>query len=142
MAASYTPTPSSSNTDVFPTVAQFADALSSEPHWFNLGIFLQVPTAELKKLELQYSSMGIQRCLIELYNSLESLNKVPTWEYLSQALRKRNNIALANEIYSKYVLRPPQKPSLLSSEGFSKGMSVSNKEDQIDVPNVDAYIHI
>ncbi len=99
------------STSDIPTVDQFADALSSEPHWYNLGIFLQLPTAELKKLELEYRSMGTQRCLIELYNSLESLNKVPSWEFLSQALGRCNNVALAKEIYTKYVLRPAQKPS-------------------------------
>ncbi len=125
--------------DVVPTIAQFAYALSSEPHWFNFGIFLQVPIAELKQLELQYSSMGIQRCLIELYNSLESLNKVPTWIDLSKALRMSNHITLANEIYTKYVLRPAQKPSSLSSQRSSKGISVSDKEELIDiiVPSVD-----
>ncbi len=129
--ASSAPTPSPSNTDVFPTVAQFAYALSTEPHWFNLGIFLQVPTAELKKLELQYSSMGFQRCLIELYNSLESLNKVPTWECLSQALKMIDNVALANEIYTNYaVLRPAQKPSSLS-----RLISVDG-DGSIDVPSV------
>ncbi len=111
-------TPSFSNTDVFPTVDQFAYALSSEPNWFNLGIFLQVRTPELKKLELQYRSEGTLRCLIELYNSLESINKVPSWEYLSQVLGKINNDSLANEIYTNYVLKP-QKPSC-------EGMSVTD----------------
>ncbi len=80
--------------------------------------------------------MGFQRCLIELFNSLEFLNKVPSWEYLSQAVRKSNNVPLANEIYTNYVLKP-QKPLSLSSEGSSKGMSVSDKENSIDVPSVD-----
>ncbi len=134
------PTPSPSSTNVFPTVVEFANALSSEPHWYNLGTFLQLPTAELKKLELQYNSMGTQRCLIELYNSLELLDKVPSWEYLSRALRMSNNIALANEIFTKYVFKPAQKPSSLSSEGSSRSMSVSDKEDSIDVPSVNVYV--
>ncbi len=118
-------TPSSSNADVFPTIDQFAYALSSEPHWDYLAIVLQLPTAKLKQLELQYRSMGTLRCLIEVYNSLEIINKVPSWQYLSQALRKIGNNSLADEIYTNYVLEP-QKPSSLFSEESSKGMSVSD----------------
>ena len=71
--------------------------LSSEPHWYNLGIILQLPSHELNRIGLEHRSEGTLRCLIEVYNSLESLNKVPTWEFLSQALRRINNIALSNE---------------------------------------------
>ncbi len=112
------PTPSSSNTFVFPTVDQFAYALSSEPHWYNLGIFLQLPSHELNRIGLEYRSEGTLRCLIEVYNSLESIHKVPSWEFLSQVLGKINNDSLANQIYTNYVLKP-QKPSC-------EGMSVTD----------------
>ena len=129
--ASNTPSPVSSNTDVFPTVAQFVDALSTEPHWYNLGIFLHVPSHELNRIGLQYRSEGTLRCLIEVYKSLESLNKVPSWEFLSQVLKTINNVALANEIYTNYVLKP-QAPST------GKGpASVSENKDPIEIPCVD-----
>ncbi len=112
-------------TDVFPTIDQFAYALSKEPQWHFLGIFLQVPEHKLNRIEREHHFDGTLRYLIEVYESLEVVNKVPSWEYLSQALRKIDNNSLADEIYTNYVLEP-QKPSSLFSEESSKGMSVSD----------------
>ncbi len=98
------------------------------PNWYNLGILLQLSSHELDRIELNYHhSEGTLRCLIEVYKSLEVVNKVPSWEYLSRVLRKIGKIALADEIYTNYVLKP-QKPSSLFSEESSKGtcMSVSD----------------
>ena len=130
------PNPSSSEeATVFPTVDQFANALSSESHWYNLGIFLQVPTHEMDTIGLNYRSEGTLRCLIEIYKSLESKRRVPSWELLSQVLEKINNDYLASAIYSNYVMKRQKVPPL-SSEESSKSSSVSDKNDSI-VESVD-----
>ena len=105
---------------VFPSIDQFAYALSSERHWYNLGIFLQVPAHELNRIEVEYHSKGTLRCLIEVYGILDSMGRVPSWEFLSEVLRKIESHSLANEIYINYV------QTKTSSQGSSsKLLSVS-----------------
>ena len=134
--ATCVPNPSSSEeATVFPTVDQFANALSSESHWYNLGIFLQVPTHEMDTIGLNYRSEGTLRCLIEIYKSLESKRRVPSWELLSQVLGNINNDSLASEIYSNYVMKRRKVPPLFSEES-SKSSSISDKNDSI-VESVD-----
>ena len=135
--------PIPSLTTVFPTVDQFAYALSSEPHWYTLGVFLQVPTHELTTIGLEHQKEGIQRYLIEIFKSLESKNKVPSWEFLSQVLGKMNNDLLGNQIYAKYVLKRPKTSSRAtvptSSEvESSKCSSVSSdKQDSMEGTSVE-----
>ena len=122
-------------TTVFPTVDQFADALSSEAHWYNLGMFLQVPTHELNRIGLEYRSEGTLRCMIEVYNSLESMGKVPSWEFLSKALRKMNNGSLAHEIYNNYVLKPSSQIAA-TSEGSNESPSDNRQAAAVGLPIV------
>ena len=58
-----------------PTIDQFVQELDKESRWYDLGVFLGVPTSELDIIGQNYRLEGIQRCLIELFKCLHSRSK-------------------------------------------------------------------
>ena len=87
-----------------PTNAQFAEVLAKEPRWYDLGVFLGVCTNDLDTISSNYRLEGTIRCLIEVYKILESSDKIPSWERISQSLRKMSNHILANKIHSEFIV--------------------------------------
>ena len=86
-----------------PSADQFAEVLSQESRWCDLGVFFKVPKAELKRIEQNHSNDSL-RCLIELHDCLEKKGKPFSWEIIATALRRMGNNSLADDIHSKHIL--------------------------------------
>ena len=94
-----------------PSGDQFAEVLSQESRWYDLGYFLEAPTTELKRIEQNHRDDGL-RCLIELYGCLEKKGKPLSWEIIATALRRMGNNSLADYIHSNHIL-----PSIRCNSG-------------------------
>ena len=95
-----------------PTIAEFADELASVSDWYDLGIFLGLPTYELDTISRYYSREDVMRCLIEMYKCMAKGGELPSWEEISAALRAMNNNRLAQNITSRYIQSSQQDPSI------------------------------
>ena len=114
-------TPNPTNTAVAPTIDQFAEELSVETRWYDLGVFLKIQRYDLKEISRNHQSDGIMRCLMEMYSKMEERGTTPSWQNIVRCLRRMRNHSLANEIHARYVTpSPSQEPSPISSEGSSK----------------------
>ena len=96
-----------------PSVDEFAEALAPESRWYTFGILLGIASHALDVISDNYSSEGVVRCLRQLYQcaktSLEE--KRLSWEYIIIILRKIDNNALADKIYSRYLQHASSDPS-------------------------------
>ena len=104
------------------SIDQFVQELDKEHRWYDLGIFLGVPTSELDIIEQHYRLEGIQRCLIELFKCFQSRRNEPvSWNNIATALTKMHNNNLADQICHKYVWNDPSQhpPSRHTSKGQS-----------------------
>ena len=101
--------------ELWPTIAQFADVLSAESKWYDLGVFLAIPTSKLDIIEKNHHTDGVQRCLIELYKCFESRPRPVSWVDIADALKKMRNKQLCKHIRRNYVhpalcMFPPTPP--------------------------------
>ena len=101
----------SNQSTAVPSIDQFAEALLSESDWYSLGIFLGATTAELDTIGINYRGVSIMRCLIELYKCLQSRAMIPSWEHITNCLKRMNKDELATRISSMYVKTSVSKPS-------------------------------
>ena len=93
-----------------PTIDQFVQELEKESRWYDLGVFLGVPTSELAHIEQSHGSgKGIQSCLIELFECFHSRSKPVSWKDITDALIKMHNNHLADQLRLKYVLTDPSQ---------------------------------
>ena len=99
-----------------PTIDQFIERLSTVSDWYTLGIFLGATAMDLKNIELHHSSRGVVRCLVELHEHLRTIGRIPSWEFLSSCLKRMNEIELAKQIDSMYIITPLRQSSV-GSEG-------------------------
>ena len=95
-----------------PTIADFAGELVSESRWYELGVFLGLPTYELDTISREYSREGVMRCLIEMYKRMEERGTLPSWGKISAALRTMNNNRLAQYITSRCIQSSQQDSSI------------------------------
>ena len=86
-----------------PTIDQFAEELVKEPRWYDLGVFLGVPTYKLDVIGRDYQ--GTQRRLIELFKYFQSHGKVVSWNDIVDALTKMQHKDLADQLRQKYILQ-------------------------------------
>lgn len=85
----------------------FAEALSEDPDWYTLGVFLGVKSHTLKEIGRNYRLEGTIRCLIELYESYsESCEEPLSWDIIVSALQRKKNVHLANKLQSKFTVKP------------------------------------
>ena len=114
-----------------PSIDQFAAVLSKVPDWYSLGVFLGAPSHELDSIRENYSTTGVIRCLIEVYNCLERLKKAPSWDFIANKLGRMNYVALAEYIDSTYI-HPSLEPSSESSSSNSEqsGAGIPDSVDQ------------
>ena len=110
---------SSSSSSSQPTIAQFTGVLATESRWYDLGVFLGVPTHHLDTISSNHGEDTI-RCLIEVYKSLESSDEIPSWECISHSLRTVGNHNLANRIYSESIL--PRLSPVSTDQDTDTGM--------------------
>ena len=108
------------------TVVEFTEILSTVSDWYTLGIFIGAESKDLKNIDLHHGSLGVMRCLIELYEYLETRGMIPTWEFLSSCLKRMNNTELAERIDTKFIVSPirPQ-----SSRNSREGTTDSTASD-------------
>ena len=115
------------------TADLFAEELEKEPKWYDLGVFLGIPTNELDSIQERYVFEGQTRCLIEIYKCLERRTKPIQWKAIIEALRRRKNNKLANDLDRKYVKGSATavgKPSSTSNENESTlGLVSHGRED-------------
>ena len=86
-----------------PTIDQFTEELVKEPNWYNLGVFLGVPTYELDVIARDYHLEGTQRRLIELFKYFQSHGKVVSWNDIVDALTRMQHKDLADQLHQKYI---------------------------------------
>ena len=82
------------------SIDQFVQELDKEPRWYDLGIFLGVPTSELDIIGQNYRLEGIQRCLIELFKCFQSRSKPVSCVLMSIVDR-----FLSNDMHLKHVFK-------------------------------------
>ena len=104
-----------------PTNAQFSEVLAKESRWYTFSILLGVPSHDLDPINCSYHLEGTMRCLIEVYKILESSDKIPSWERISQSLRKMSNHKLANKIHSEFIV--PRLSPASADQDTDPGMS-------------------
>ena len=85
------------------TVDVFLEATKNENDWSTLGIFLKVPQSELKAIEEEKSTVLHRKT--ELFLRWSKISK-PNWSDLISALRKMQNISLADALTEKYLKSP------------------------------------
>ncbi len=110
-----------------PSIDQFAEVLSKGPDWYSLGVFLGAPHNELNTIGENYNKISVTRCLIEVYQCLERLGKVLSWDFIASRLRALENNALAEHIDSTYIhpsTEPPSESSSSNSEQSGAGRSI------------------
>ena len=67
--------------------------------WYTLGVFLKMPTEDLKDIEIRFASTaGLKRCKIELFTLWLQRNPNASWDQIAQALEKCDQIAMADRI--------------------------------------------
>ncbi len=111
-----------------PSIDQFAKALSKEPDWYSLGVFLGAPSTDLDYIKHEYRGQTITRYLIEMYKCLERLGKAPTWNSIAVNLKEMGNHFLADQI----LLEPLSSSSETSSSCEQTGAAVIIPVDQIN----------
>ena len=91
------------------------EELKSMTNWYTLGIHLGMKSSTLNRIEDHYSRPhGPARCLYQLIVKWWNLNPHATWRDVVAALRKSEEIRLANSIEDKYKLPSCQCKLVLS----------------------------
>ena len=104
--------------DVPPSVDQFVEELTKEPKWYDLGIFLGVPTHELDNIELTYAPKGTMRCFIELHKYLIKNKEGFSWMDVAEALSRMKNNCLSELIHSKYMFKKGVEDQCIATSKF------------------------
>ncbi len=104
-------------------------------HWFDIGVYLGASTEKLKEIRKVYTSDGVVTCLAELHDCLEKKGKL-TWESIATALRELDNNALAESIYSNYIL-PAIQHDTSSNEDSTTSTTV---QVPMDIPTSDSQV--
>ena len=116
-----------------PTITEFASVLSEETDWYTFGTFMGVPANELDNIGLNYRTVGVMRCLIEMYKCIESRRLPLSWEHIVESLRSMKSNHLSDKIQSKYVtpILQPSPSQYVSSEEVSTNVeSIGNSSSQ------------
>ena len=112
-----------SSSNLTPVTADlFAEELEEEPKWYDLGVFLGIPTNELDSIQATYAFEGPRRCLIEIYKCLEKKTNPIQWKAIINALERMRNNKLAGYLKRKYV-----KGSSASAIGQPSSTSSENE---------------
>ena len=117
-----------------PSIDQFAEALSKEPDWYSLGVFLGVPSNELDRIGEIYNKISVTRCLIEMYKCLDRLGKAPSWDFIASKLRALDHHALAEHIDSTYIHPSPSESSGSNSDQSGAGIPSDSVAPKVPVP--------
>lgn len=80
-------------------VAKLLDELKEVTNWFELGVYLEIPTSRLQ--EINEECKDIEECKIEMLLAWSQI-QIPTWSALVAALTGIGLQSLANKIASKY----------------------------------------
>ena len=116
-----------------PTITEFAGVLSEETDWYTFGTFMGVPTSELENIGRNYRTEGVMRCLIEMYNFIESRGLPLSWEHIVESLRNMKKKYLSDKIQSKYVtpfLQPSPSQCVSGEEVSTNEASIGNSSSQ------------
>ena len=66
--------------------------------WYTLGVFLKMPSENLDDIEKRFSTAGLKRCKIALFNLWLQRNPNASWDQIALALEKCDQIAMADRI--------------------------------------------
>ena len=106
-----------------PSTSQFVKALYNEPNWYMLGVFMDVPTTELDKIDRNYGKDNHMRCLTEVYKFIQTKSLPLSWQLISESLRSMNNNALAEQIESDYILPSLESSPVSKQESDAEGFN-------------------
>ena len=87
-----------------PTNDEFAEVLFEVVGWYTLGIFIGVPSRDLDEIDKTYSKDEPMRRLIEMYKCIKKRGIPLSWKHVADSLIRMNYRALADQIYSNYIL--------------------------------------
>ena len=124
-----------------PTITEFASVLSEETDWYTFGTFMGVPANELDNVGLNYRTVGVMRCLIEMYKCIESRELPLSWEHIVESLRKMKNYSLADRIHSKYLLSS-LRLSPMSDQGRNVVVSPNTDSTPRNGEQHSAQVHV
>ena len=129
-----------------PTVDQFPLELESVgAEWYDLGIFLCIPTNKLDVIGEYHGRKGTRRCLIELFKCLQFRTKPVSWNDIVDALTKIHNNYLADQIRDKYIwaVSSSYPSSPLHSEKQKTGSDSQIMEtDSVSETHDDKHIYV
>ena len=72
--------------------------------WYTLGVYLKMPSEELKDIEWRLSGKGLKRCKIELFSSWLKRYSDASWEQIALALEKCDENAAADRIRKSHFV--------------------------------------
>ena len=86
-----------------PTLQQLMEALKKQEKWFLFGAMLGVPVSKLKEIESKYPNDS-DRCKLEMLQYWLDTKLGPTWNEVTQALEKADQLTLAAQVKHEYLL--------------------------------------
>ena len=97
----------------------FVNALSDMSDcWYKLGMFLLVPEEELHEIKAKHAVDPI----IGIYKCMRDTSSVPSWENITQALKKMGKNSLAESLTNKYITKPQETDSADLRQHIEEGM--------------------
>ena len=86
------------------TVTSFLLKLRQVTDWYMLGVYLDLPPYELDKIRHIFHNEGVERCKVALFDLWTRTKPKYSWEGLSGALEKCENVALSVKILEQHVV--------------------------------------
>ena len=94
--------------------------------WYTLGVFLKMPSEDLKDIENRFSTAGLKRCKIELFSLWLQRNPNASWDQIALALEKCDHIAMADRIRKCHLT-----PSLPAAASIPPSQEVNQQQQQV-----------
>ena len=95
--------------------------------WYTFGVFLKMPTEDLKDIENRYASTaGLKRCKTELFTLWLQRNPNASWDQIAQALEKCDQIAMADRIRKCHP-----KPTSLPADGAAAAKNPEQQQQSV-----------
>ena len=86
-----------------PTLKLLLKELKKVEKWFELGVYLDVPVDQLKKIESSYHQRDLERCKIDMLQYWLDNDVNVSWKNVAQALEEIDHHVLAETVKQQYL---------------------------------------
>ena len=86
-----------------PTLKLLLKELKKVEKWFELGVYLDVPVDQLKKIESSYHQRDLERCKIDMLQYWLDNDLNVSWKNVAQALKQIDQHVLAETVKQQYL---------------------------------------